>query len=1020
MTIDAFSNAYSNSLKGTKMLTLKNIVKEYPAGDTKVEALKGIDIEFRKNEFVAILGPSGCGKTTLLNIVGGLDGYTCGDLIISGRSTKEFNASDWDSYRNHSVGFVFQSYNLIPHQTVLANVELALTLSGVSRSERRRRAKEALEKVGLGDQLYKKPNQMSGGQMQRVAIARALVNDPEILLADEPTGALDTVTSVQIMDILKEISKDKLIIMVTHNPELAETYATRTVKLLDGNIIEDSNPYHGETVEILSKKEQKKRRSKKEKKPSMSFFTALSLSLNNLMTKKTRTFLTSFAGSIGIIGIALILSVSSGVQAYIDRVQEDTLSSYPITIQKETVDMTELVTTITQNTENSEDHDLDRIYASAIMYDLMNRLNSIETNENNLKAFKEYLETDEGFDTCVSAIKYSYDLDFSIYTKDTAGKVVKSDIMELISEIYGMDMSAQTDSESSSASGMMGMMNSSSSNPMMSMGTMNVWEELLSDENGDLINPTLREQYDVIYGKWPENYDEIVLVVNDNNEITDMTLYALGLKTADEMKEIMQKAASGEQIDTSALGSWSYEEICDMTFRLIPSANKYQHQENGTYVDLSATEAGLDYLYNNNSSSIDLKVVGIIRQSEEAVASMIQGSLGYTSALTEHVIAIAEESELVKAQIADPAIDVLTGLPFKTENETELTDSAKAEIFRTYLENATAAEKATYFMALAYIPDEDYLSSALAQAMGAMSEEEQLQTLVTAFAAQMGVDEASVSEYVAGLTAEERSSYLTQILTLTITEQYAAGVQAQMGALTVDQMSMQFDMTEYTDAQLAFLHDNLMPASVSDSTYEENLVKLGYVDKNSPSAINIYAKTFADKDVIADLITEYNEGVSEEDKITYTDYVALLMSSVTTIISAISYVLIAFVAISLVVSSIMIGIITYISVLERTKEIGILRAIGASKRDISRVFNAETLIVGFASGAIGIGITLIFNAIINIILHALTGIPNLNAILPVNGAVLLVLLSMLLTAIAGLIPSKIAAGKDPVVALRTE
>ena len=1009
-------------LKGNKMLTLKKIVKEYPAGDTKVKALKGIDIEFRKNEFVAVLGPSGCGKTTLLNIIGGLDGYTDGDLIISGKSTKEFNDSDWDSYRNHSIGFVFQSYNLIPHQTVLANVELALTLSGVSRSERRRRAKEALERVGLGDQLYKRPNQMSGGQMQRVAIARALVNDPEILLADEPTGALDTVTSVQIMDILKEISKDKLIIMVTHNPELAEAYATRTVKLLDGNVVEDTNPYHGETVEVLSKKEQKKRSSKSGKKPSMSFLTALSLSLNNLMTKKARTFLTSFAGSIGIIGIALILSVSSGVQAYINRVQEDTLSSYPITIQKENVDLTELVTTMTQNMGEKEEHELDRIYANAIMYDLLNKLNSVETDENNLKAFKEYLETNEDFDSCVSAVQYSYDLDFGIYTKDSDGKVVKSDVMELLSQIYGMDMTAQStgDSSSSSSVGMMGMMENMQSNSVMGMGSMSVWEELLSGEDGNLINPTLEEQYDVIYGKWPENYNEIVLVVNENNEITDMTLYALGLKSADEMKEIVRLAYEGEQIDTASLGSWSYEEICGMTFRLIPSVNKYQRQENGTYVDLSASAAGLDYLYGNEDSAIDLEVVGIIRQSENAVTAMIQGSLGYTSALTEKVIELAEQSELVKAQLESPDIDVITGLPFPSGEESELSSAEKAEIFKRYLENVTSAEKANYFMVLASLPDEEYLANTLGQTMAAMSEEEKLDTLTKAFSAQMGVDEASVKEYVVGLSEEERNTYLTQILTVSITEQYAAGVQTQMGALTVDQLSAQFDATEYTDEQLAYLHDNFMPSSVSDSTYEENLKKLGYVDKSSPSAISIFANTFADKDVIAGLISEYNENVPEEDEISYTDYVAILMSSITTIISAISYVLIAFVAISLVVSSIMIGIITYISVLERTKEIGILRAIGASKKDISRVFNAETLIVGFASGAIGIGITLIFNFIINIILHALTGIPNLNAVLPIAGGVLLVLLSMLLTSIAGLIPSKIAAGKDPVVALRSE
>lgn len=1003
------------------MLTLKKITKDYSAGDTKVEALKGIDIEFRKNEFVAVLGPSGCGKTTLLNIIGGLDGYTSGDLIINGKSTKDFGSRDWDTYRNHSIGFVFQNYNLIPHQTVLSNVELALTLSGVSRAERRQRAKEALQKVGLGDQLTKKPNQMSGGQMQRVAIARALVNDPEILLADEPTGALDTQTSVQIMDILKEISKDKLIIMVTHNPELAEKYATRTVKLLDGNIIEDTSPYHGETVEILSKKEQKK--PKREKKASMNFITALSLSFNNLMTKKTRTFLTSFAGSIGIIGIALILSVSSGVQTYINRVQEDTLSSYPIMIQRETVDMTEFITTMMDTNSDGQKHDLDKVYVSAVMYDLVNKLNSIETSENNLKAFKEYLESDERFDACVSAVKYSYDLDFNIYTRDTEGKVIKSDANELISSIYGFNAGTGESAGASSGSegGMTSFMpGSESAGTTMPMASMAIWEELLAGENGELINPLLKDQYDLIYGSWPKAYNEIVLVVNERNEITDLTLYALGLKTVDEMKDIMNKAAMGEQIDTSSLGSWSYEEICDMTFRLIPSANRYQKQENGTYVDISLSDAGLEYLYKNADSGIDIKIVGIIREGEDAVSSMIQGSLGYTEELTKHVIALAEDNGLIQAQIATPDTDVLTGLPFKNENEKELSSAEKAEKFKEYAAGVTNSEKASYYSTLSSIPDADYLSASVAGAMGNMSEEEKHATLVSAIAKQMGVEETTVEAYVAEMSESEKTEYLGAILAVGITEQYASEVGKRLGAMTVEQLAYLFDTSEFSETSLVYMYDNFMPAIASDSTYEENLLKLGYVDATSPSAINIYASTFADKDVIADLISDYNEKVSDENEISYTDYVALLMSSITTIISAISYVLIAFVAISLVVSSIMIGIITYISVLERTKEIGILRSIGASKKDISRVFNAETLTVGFASGVIGIGVTLIFNVIINIILNALTGIPNLKAALPYQGAVVLVLISMLLTFIAGLIPSGIAARKDPVEALRTE
>ena len=999
------------------MLALKEIVKEYPAGDTKVRALRGINIEFRKSEFVAVLGPSGCGKTTLLNIIGGLDGYTSGDLVIGGRSTKEFSDSDWDSYRNHSIGFVFQSYNLIPHQTVLSNVELALTLSGVSRQERRKRAVEALEKVGLGDQLAKKPNQMSGGQMQRVAIARALVNDPEILLADEPTGALDSATSVQIMEILRKISKDKLIIMVTHNPELAEKYATRTVRLLDGQITEDTNPYHAKETPVLGIKEQKKKRLKP-KKTSMSFFTALSLSLNNLMTKKTRTFLTSFAGSIGIIGIALILSVSSGVQNYINRVQEDTLSSYPVTIQKETVDMTELVTAMVEagSGTSDEDREPDRIYASAVMYDLVNKLNSIETGKNNLKSFKKHLEENEAFDDCVSALQYTYDLDFDIYTKDTDGKIVKSDVMELLSSLYGVGMTQGAEGND----GMSSLMGNASGGILSSSPAMKVWEELLSGNDGELINPLLEEQYDVIYGSWPKAYNEIVLVVNENNEITDLTLYALGLKTADEMRENMRLASEGEQIDTSALGSWSYEELCGMEFRLIPSSSRYQKQENGTYVDLSASEAGLDYLYSDTDSAVMLKVVGIIRKSDSAVSSMISGSLGYTSALTSFVIGVAEKSELVAAQLADPTLDAITGLPFAGADGAEPTDEEKAASFREYASGVTEAEKALYYTTLACMPDDATLSGMLADAKAKMTPEAQNAMLVKAFASQMGVDEASVESYVAGLSEEERDGHITKVLTASLTEQYAEGVRAKLSSMTAGQLAASFDASEYAISELAFLYDTFMPKTLSDSTYEENLRKLGYVDRENPSSINIFARTFEGKNRIADLIADYNKEVSEEDRISYTDYVAIFMSSVTTIISAISYVLIAFVAISLVVSSIMIGIITYISVLERTKEIGILRAIGASKRDISRVFNAETLTVGFISGAIGIGITLVLVLIVNIILHALTGIPNLNAVLPWQGGVLLVLISMLLTFIAGLIPSGIAARKDPVVALRTE
>ncbi len=978
------------------MLTLRNIVKDYRVGDMTIPALKGVSIQFRKSEFVSVLGQSGCGKTTLLNIIGGLDHYTEGDLIINGTSTKRFKDADWDSYRNHSIGFVFQSYNLIPHQTVLSNVELALTLSGVSKSERRRRAKEALVKVGLGDQLNKKPNQMSGGQMQRVAIARALVNDPDILLADEPTGALDSETSVQIMEILKEISKDKLIIMVTHNPELAEQYSSRIVRLLDGKIISDSDPYEAEEEPVAEKK--------KTKKTSMSFFTALSLSFNNLLTKKGRTFMTAFAGSIGIIGIALILAVSTGVQAYIDSVQRDTLSSYPITIEAETVDSSVLLATmmgVNQEGESLNPHELDKVYANSTMYDMLNSLNNMETRTNNLKAFKTYLEENEELRSYISSVQYSYDMDMSVYTKDADGKVMKSDVMELMRMMmnsYGVSSN---------------MMESMSS---MSAG-MDVWDEMLAGENGELVSDMVKEQYDVIYGTWPTAYDEVVLLVNSKNEISDMVLYALGLTTMDTLMESMEASMSGEQIAQN-IGPWTYEEICNMKFRVIPGAEKYQKQGDGSYVDLTASEAGLSYLY--DSAGFDLKVVGILRPNEDAVATSMNGAIAYTGALTEYVMRINSESEILQAQLADKTTDIITGLPFETGEEEELSPEEKAEAVRTYFSALTSSEKAVLYGEIMSMPSELYLQQVVTAQLSAMSEAEIRGMLVQAFAQQMGVDAAQVETYVAGMDEATLQNYAAQVISAMAAAEYAKGVQANLSTMTAEQLAALFDTAEFTTEEYAAFYESYLPKKYSASTYEENLKLLGYADPENPSVINIYAETFENKDRIADLIAEYNETVAEEDVIEYTDYVALLMSSITTVINAISYVLIAFVAISLVVSSIMIGIITYISVLERTKEIGILRAIGASKRDISRVFNAETIIVGFTSGAIGILVTLLLIVLINIILHSVTGIGNLNAILPVGAGVILVLISMLLTFIAGLFPSKVAAKKDPVIALRSE
>ncbi len=999
------------------MLTLKDIHKEYPAGDIKVPALRGVSVEFRKNEFVSILGPSGCGKTTLLNIIGGLDGYTSGDLIIGGKSTKDFRDADWDAYRNHSIGFVFQSYNLIPHQSVLANVELALTISGISKSERRRRAKEALEKVGLGSEIHKRPNQMSGGQMQRVAIARALVNDPEILLADEPTGALDSETSVQIMDMLKEVARERLVIMVTHNPELAETYSTRIIRILDGKIISDSNPYTAPVAEkedAASLKKDKPKKEKRLKNRSMSFATALALSMNNLRTKKGRTFLTSFAGSIGIIGIALILAISNGVTVFINRVQEDTLSSYPITIQSETADMTGIISALmsTNTAEGEFAHDRDAVYANRVMYELLNSLSNIEVQKNNLTAFKTYLDGNEELKKYISAIDYTYDLDFHIFTKDTDDRIIKTDVETLMSEL--MQIPSGSTSVSGSTSDMM-----SSMSDMSMFSTYDVWQEMLAGKDGELINPLFDDQYEVIYGTYPQAYNEIVLIVDENNEISDIVLYSLGLKTTEEMKADLAASMKGENENTSS-ESWSYEEICGKTFKLILPADFYQQNADGTYTDLSKTEKGLSFLYQSDKA-IELKVSGILRPNGEAVASMMTGSIGYTNALTEYVIQKTADSDIVKAQLADLENDILTGLPFEKEDGEEISNAEKAEKIKAYFAKLSNAEKAAIFTKIQSTVDPAMFEAQADEFLAQMTPDMLRETVLQQYAEEMGItDTTQLAGYIAAMSDEELTAAVKASLMERMAEEYAVRVEAELGAMTADALAAMFDAASYSEEQYADFYDTYMPATYSKSTYEENLKLLGYVDEKSPSAIGIYASTFADKDEIARIIDEYNETAHEADQISYTDYVALLMSSVTVVINAISYVLIAFVSVSLVVSSIMIGIITYISVLERTKEIGILRAIGASKKDVSRVFNAETVIVGFISGAMGILFTLLAILIANPILHAISGLNSLNAILPWGAALILVGLSIVLTLIAGLVPSRMAAKKDPVVALRTE
>ena len=874
---------------------------------------------------------------------------------------------------------------------MLANVELALTLSGVGKSERRARATEALRKVGLGDQLNKKPNQMSGGQMQRVAIARALVNNPDILLADEPTGALDTETSVQIMELLKEISRDKLIIMVTHNPELALEYASRVIRLRDGLIVDDSAPYESGIVEQHS--------GKRQKKTSMSFFTALALSTNNLLTKKARTILTAFAGSIGIIGIALIMSLSTGIQNYIDKVQEDTLSSYPITIQAESVDMTSMMTSLMgiQAEAEGNQHARDAVYSSSVLYDMINSFVTADSETNNLRAFKAWIEQEDSeIAPYLSSVQYSYDVDMTPYAEDVNGHIGKTDAIQIIQTA----MSASFGGDYSNYFSTYGQM----------FSTMDIWQEMLpGEEEGELLNPLLQKQYDVLYGRWPERYDEVVLIVNENNEISDLVLYSLGLKATDAIAENMDALMSAEAMDTT-LESWSYEDVCKLSFRYIFAADKYQYdEESGSYTDLSEEELGLRTLYNNG---LEVRIVGVIRQNEDAVSANMTGAVGYTHALVEHILKETAEKELVKRQLADPEHEIFTGLPFLDREDEATTNAKKIQAAKDYLANADEAEIAELYIKFMCEPDEEYLQEMIDEQMEGTSRadiEEMVLKTYPEYASMLSqMDDDMLFNYIGQMMGEQ------------IRQQYAIQMGAIYRELSDEELAHDFTLLDLTDADYLWLYDNAIPPVFSTSSLRDTLKKLGYASLDTPSVINLYAATFEDKDAIGEAIEHYNETVGEDDEISYTDVVALLMSSITTIIRVISYVLIAFVAISLVVSSIMIGIITYISVLERTKEIGILRAIGASKRDVSRVFNAETFIIGLFAGLLGIGTTLLLNIPINIIVHDLTGIYSLNSVLPAAGAVGLVLISVFLTFIAGLIPSGLAAKKDPVEALRTE
>ena len=995
------------------MLQLKNIVKTYITGELKQDALKDVSIRFRENEFVSILGQSGSGKTTMLNIIGGLDRYTSGDLIINGVSTKKYKDSDWDYYRNNSIGFVFQSYNLIPHQSVLANVELALTLAGVSKKERRQRAIDVLKKVGLGDHLHKKPNQMSGGQMQRVAIARALINNPDILLADEPTGALDSETSIQIMELLKEIAKDKLVIMVTHNPELAGQYSTRIVKLLDGKIISDSNPYDANEQPAAPQKR---------KKISMSFLTALSLSFNNLRTKKGRTLLTAFAGSIGIIGIALILSISTGIQDYIADIQRDTLSSYPISVTQQESAITRVLSSSKEMmADGSEQHDMDAVYANERMFELFNAAFTGEDIENNLTAFKAWLDSEMAPETSttnlyesVSALQYQYGVDMNTYVNCEDGNYRSTDLTAALSSETGNTNSSMTSVMASR------------------LGTMNQWFEILSGTDGELISDLVYEQYDLVAGSWPAAANEVVLILDSNNEITDIAFYALGLMSDEEVKDILSAVMNGDEIETGGQKKISYDDILGTSFKMVLNCDYYTRNGSGIWTDVRDDEASLALVIENG---YDLQIVGILRPNPEATSTSISGTFGYTRALTEYVIEKSSESEVIREQLLpeNENYDVLTGLPFVITEDIDPEDSEKAEKITGYFAALTPVQKTEIYTSILSKPSDEYLEQTAGAYMQQFTTRDSMIELV---ADTYNFDKAAAEEYLADYSDEELRELLQTQIEKMVTEKYAEQAELQVAQIMAaasnpnDLFNTQgyaavaaaFDqmMNATTDETiLAGYYDEYMPSTVSGSTLADTLAILGSIDRDTPASINIYAKTFEDKEFIDGLIADYNAAADEENQIQYTDYVAMLMSGVTTMIDAVSYSLIGFVSIALVVSSIMIGIITYISVLERTKEIGILRSVGASKKDISRVFNAETIIVGFTAGLIGIGVTLLLNIPISMIAKRLTGISGI-AVLPAAAAVILVAISVALTMIAGLIPSRMAAKKDPVIALRTE
>ena len=890
------------------MLELKGITKDYPSGDTAVHALKGISVAFRDQEFVSILGQSGCGKTTLLNIIGGLDHYTRGDLIINGRSTKSYQDRDWDTYRNHSVGFVFQSYNLIPHQSVIANVEMALLLSGAPRADRRARAEAALAQVGLAEQMHKRPNQLSGGQMQRVAIARAIVNDPEIILADEPTGALDTETSVEVMEILKRLSRDRLVIMVTHNPQLAEEYSDRIVRIRDGEVTSDSRPVDAEAESLTPEQVQEHAVADARKgKRGMSYLSAIQLSFNNLMTKKGRTFLTAFAGSIGIIGIALILSLSDGAQNYIAETEETTMGSYPLTIQKTAVDMASMMSAMMGTGDAKGEAPKGTAESKNIVTDMVESIGGGAT-ENDMKAIKQWLETNPGdISDLVTDIQYNYSTPLNVFKDDTSAGAVQVNPATVMNAL-GISTSGSTQTQLMSS--------------MASTGQgYDVWSELLSSKKA------VDRDWKLVDGRMPQAWNEVVIALDEHGRISDYTLYALGMLDQSDLKGMMRNVLAGKKVEGAKETSYSYDELMKLVFRLVPESSKYQKQADGTWKDMSEDAA---FMKSAVAAGEQVHVVGVVRATGDAGATVARyGGVLYPASLMKHMVETVAASDVVAAQKADPGTDIFTGYPFS--------DTASAT---------------------------------------------------------MSLDEI---ESMIGMMG---------------------GEQATQAQAYIDQMRAQGS----SDEEIAAAFSKLMSSQTDDATYDGNLEKLGAASLDDPSVIQIYPVDFKAKEQIDTLIDDYNKDIKaagEGSEIQYTDIVGTLMSSVTSIVNSLTYILIAFVAISLVVSSIMIGIITYISVLERTKEIGILRAIGASKRDVSRIFTAETFITGLVSGLLGVGITVLLDFPVNWIIEAVAGVRNLAAV-PAGAGAVLVLISVALALAAGLAPSRMAAKKDPVTALRTE